>query len=196
MRPAIFFPLFASASALYLPRTEPASSQTPLVQDALYDGKCFYPKPFPHFNLTAYLGTWYQVAGTPFGPTAGARCVTAQYSLNQNGSVKVVNTATVGPQPISIEGTATPVAKTYGDAGVFKVEFPQTSSPDECPGPNYIVQEYCGDHAIVQTQNWTTLYILSREREPAAIHIDAWIDRAVALGSERSLISRFNQTGC
>jgi hypothetical protein len=32
--------------------------------------------------------------------------------------------------------------------------------------------EYCGDHAIVQTQNWTTLYVLSREREPAAALVD------------------------
>ncbi|KAF1972718.1 Calycin-like protein [Bimuria novae-zelandiae CBS 107.79] len=188
------------ASALYLPRAE-HTSQAPLVQDALYDGHCFYPKPTPHFNLTAYLGTWYQVAGTPFGPTAGARCVTAQYSLNPNGTVKVVNTATIGPQGISIEGTATPVDSVYGAAGTFEVAFPQTPSGAECPGPNYIVQEYCGDHAFVQTQNWSTLYILSRERHPAPVAVDmsppqAWIDRAVALGSERGRISRFNQTGC
>lgn len=43
---------------------------------------CFYPVPDPKFNLEAYLGTWYQVAGTPFGPTAGASCVTANYQLN------------------------------------------------------------------------------------------------------------------
>lgn len=188
--------LSGAASALYLPRTAfDSTAQTPLVQDAHFDGKCFYPTPYLHFNLTSYLGHWYQVAGTPFGPTAGARCVSAQYSLNDNGTVKVVNTATVGPQPISIEGTATPVDRAYGDAGVFKVEFPGMRE-NGCKGPNYIVQEYCGDHAIVQTQNWTTLYILSREREPAPVAIDSWIDRAVALGSDRSKISKFNQTGC
>jgi hypothetical protein len=45
------------------------------------------------------------------------------------------------------------------------VEFPGTPGP-ECPGPNYIVQDYAVDWAIVQTQNWSTLYILSRERLP------------------------------
>lgn len=43
---------------------------------------CYYPVPDAKFDLEAYLGTWYQVAGTPFGPTAGARCISANYSLN------------------------------------------------------------------------------------------------------------------
>jgi hypothetical protein len=43
---------------------------------------CFYPIPDAQFDLESYLGTWYQVAGTPFGPTRGARCISAKYSLN------------------------------------------------------------------------------------------------------------------
>jgi hypothetical protein len=35
-----------------------------------------------------------------------------------------------------------------------------------------IVVDYAVDWAIVQTQKWNTLYILSREREPAAATID------------------------
>jgi apolipoprotein D and lipocalin family protein len=65
--------------------------------------------------------------------------VTAQYALNANGTVAVVNTATVGPQPISIEGTATPVDPAYATTGAFKVAFPGTPE-GRCPGPNYIVQ--------------------------------------------------------
>ncbi|KAL5398535.1 hypothetical protein PMIN06_002446 [Paraphaeosphaeria minitans] len=183
----------ATASALSFPRS--SSSQTPLVQDALYDGACFYPRPTPNFDLTAYLGTWYQVAGTPFGPTAGARCVTASYASNPNGTVRVVNTAAVGPQEIRIEGTATPADAAYARGGAFTVAFPGTPE-GACRGPNYIVQEFCTDHALVQTQNWTTLYVLSREREPEPALVDAWIDRAVALGSDRARIGKFNQTGC
>lgn len=68
------------------------------------------------------------------------------------------------------------------------VGFPGTPGA-ACPGPNYIVQgksslgnslsitfltvvDYAIDWAIVQTQNWTTLYILSRERQPAPASID------------------------
>ncbi|CAO2650092.1 Nn.00g013840.m01.CDS01 [Neocucurbitaria sp. VM-36] len=167
------------------------------VAAAQYDGSCFYPVPDPKFDLHAYLGTWYQVAGTPFGPTAGARCVTANYQLNDNGTVRVLNTAQVGTRPINIVGTATPVNSAYGAGGAFIVSFPGTPEA-ECPGPNYIVQGtyYAVDWAIVQTQNWSTLYILSRERQPAPARINAWIDRAVALGSDASSILTFNQTGC
>jgi hypothetical protein len=35
------------------------------------------------------------------------------------------------------------------------------------PSPDYAV-----DWAIVQTQNWSTLYILSRERQPVPATID------------------------
>lgn len=60
-----------------------------------------------------------------------------------NGTVRVLNTATVGPRPISIVGTATPVGSAYGAGGAFVVSFPGT--PDaECPGPNYIVQGMSG----------------------------------------------------
>jgi hypothetical protein len=34
------------------------------------------------------------------------------------------------------------------------------------------VVDYAVDWAIVQTQKWNTLYILSREREPAAATVD------------------------
>ena len=74
--------LASTASCTLLPRNTPTNSTTPSVAAAQYDGTCFYPVPDSKFNLEAYLGTWYQVAGTPFGPTAGARCVTANYSLN------------------------------------------------------------------------------------------------------------------
>jgi apolipoprotein D and lipocalin family protein len=67
-------------------------TSTPNVAAAQYDGTCFYPVPDPKFNLNAYLGTWYQVAGTPFGPTAGARCVTANYQLNVRSSEPLVET--------------------------------------------------------------------------------------------------------
>ncbi|KAJ4336707.1 hypothetical protein N0V95_008545 [Ascochyta clinopodiicola] len=130
--------LTSVASGLLMPR-QSNETTTPNVAAAQYDGTCFYPVPDSKFNLEAYLGTWYQVAGTPFGPTAGARCVTANYELNDNGTVRVLNTATVGPQTINIVGTATPVDTAYGAGGAFVVSFPGTPAA-ECPGPNYIVQ--------------------------------------------------------
>lgn len=186
---------FAITSTAAAPQPPPSPAQYP-VYDALYDGKCFYPKPTSKFDLNSYLGKWYQVAGYPFGFTAGARCVTAEYSLNADGTVRVMNSAQVGGRPIGVEGAAAPAPKSYGKAGVFKVEFPGQSPPATCAGPNYIVQKYSGDFAIVQTQNWTTLFILSRDREPGQAKIDEWIKKAVDLGSDPSKISNFDQAGC
>ncbi|PHH90107.1 hypothetical protein CDD83_4481 [Cordyceps sp. RAO-2017] len=87
---------------------------------ARWDGKCFYPEPDIAFQLSSYVGRWYQFPGQP-----------------------------------------TP----------------------ECPGPNYIVQDYTGDIAIVQTSNFKTLFILSRERHLKDSVIEAWIKRAGQLGS-------------
>lgn len=82
--------LTSAASGMVYPRADSSNNDTapsgPNVVAAQYDGKCFYPVPDPKFNLDSYLGTWYQVAGTPFGPTAGARCVTANYQLNVSTS--------------------------------------------------------------------------------------------------------------
>jgi apolipoprotein D and lipocalin family protein len=83
----------------------------------------------------------------------------------------VTNTARVGPRSVEIVGTASPVSSAYGAGGAFVVAFPGTPGP-ECPGPNYIVQDYAVDWAIVQTQKWNTLYVLSRERTPSAASIE------------------------
>lgn len=190
-----FLVLATTVTALSIPRQEPTNSTTGPVLPALFDGKCYYPTADSHFELSSYLGKWYQVAGTPFGETAGARCVAAEYQPNDDGTVKVLNTARFGPQPISIVGTAAPADPKYGANGVFRVSFPGIPAP-ECKGPNYIVQEYKTEYAIVQTQNWNTLYILSRERNPEKTKIDTWIERAVNLGSNATAISYFDQTDC
>jgi len=50
------------------------SDETKVIAPATYDGQCFYPQPdAANFNLEKYLGRWYQVAGTAFGPTAGCK---------------------------------------------------------------------------------------------------------------------------
>jgi len=66
-------------------------------------------------------------------------CKSLLIARQDNGTVKVLNTASVGPQPISIVGAATPVSNSYAAGGAFQVSFPgQPATP--CPGPNYIVQ--------------------------------------------------------
>lgn len=99
---------------------------------------CFYPRPASSFDLGSYLGTWYQVAGYEAIFTAGCKCVTANYTLNGDGTVGVTNRCEALGLPISITGSAAPADGAYGEAGAFEVTL--FNSTNACPGPNYIVQ--------------------------------------------------------
>lgn len=44
-----------------------------------------------HVDLNRYLGCWYEIAKLPNSFEKGLDCITATYSLNNNGTIKVVN---------------------------------------------------------------------------------------------------------
>ena len=48
--------------------------------------------PVEDFSLESYLGTWYEIARFDFRFEKDLSHVTATYSLNEDGTVKVVNT--------------------------------------------------------------------------------------------------------
>ncbi|KJZ75331.1 hypothetical protein HIM_05257 [Hirsutella minnesotensis 3608] len=163
---------------------------------ARWDGKCFYPTPDDGFDLTSYLeGRWYQVAGTAAPFTAGCKCINAEYTLNSDGSVRVNNSCEANGKLRSIIGKATPAPATYGTKGVFRVQFPGQPA-SACPGPNYIVQDYTGDIAIVQTSNFGILFVLSRKQHLDAKTLDFWVKRAGLLGSKLNDVTKTDQSGC
>ncbi|KAK9422592.1 putative Lipocalin-like domain-containing protein [Seiridium unicorne] len=170
------------------------------INPAIYDGSCFYPVPDPIFpgDLSEYLGRWYQVAGTPFLFTAGCQCTTADYGLNDDGTVSVLNSCQIfGIIPNEINGSASIVDSKYGSKGVFQVSFPIIPGGGvTCPGPNYIVQKYDPNWAIVQSPSWGELFILSRVQNPSEADLNAWIAEAVALGTDASLIEKVTQSNC
>ncbi|GAB3237026.1 lipocalin family protein [Hymenobacter seoulensis] len=76
-----------------------------------------------HVNLHKYSGLWYEVARLPTRFEKGCQHVTAQYKLQPNGKVKVVNTchkeSLNGPAE-TVTGTARAVDKTNAK---LKVQF-------------------------------------------------------------------------
>lgn len=179
--------------------------------DEKLTSSCFYPTSDSSFDISTYLGVWYQVAGYVAIFDASCKCITANYSLNDNGTVHVVNQCQELGLPVTIAGTAAAADTAYGDVGVFDVTLAGFGSV--CPGPNYIVQgesrrvyhlclgvfgrrkkeqqkgggeeidtewkniliadlcasflsiEYVeGDYAIVQSPDFSTLFVLSREQ--------------------------------
>ncbi|OAQ97357.1 hypothetical protein LLEC1_01282 [Akanthomyces lecanii] len=167
------------------------------VAPALWDGKCFYPQADASFKLDTYPGRWYQLAGTLARFTAGCKCISARYDINDDGSLYVNNTCQRGDKQTFIEGEAVAADAAYGKVGALRVRFPG-QPPLSCDGPNYIVQEHTGDIAIVQSANFSNLFILSREQhlEEKSLNSQAWIDRAVKLGTPRDKIVKTDQTDC
>jgi apolipoprotein D and lipocalin family protein len=187
------FAALTTAAPSLLPRQSLSSSLN--VTDALWDGQCFYPKADDDFELDEYLGRWYQVAGTPAPFTQGCTCIYAEYSLNDNGTVSVSNGCQLGDQEITIQGAASVADEDYGEQGVFRVQFPGQPPPD-CAGPNYIVQKYEQDWAIVQASNFSTLFLLSREQNPSQEDIQDWLDEAGKLGTNLTTIELVSQEQC
>lgn len=173
-----------------------AEPPAPSVADAQWDSECFYPKSTPGFELDQYLGRWYQVAGTPAPFTEGCSCISAEYTLNENGTVKVMNGCQLGDQEITIQGTASPADEAYGGAGVFRVQFPPQQPPVECASPNYIVQKYDLRWAFVQASNFSTLFLLSRDQQPGEKAIEEWLDEAGKLGSNLAEVDMVSQESC
>ncbi|KAI1340039.1 lipocalin-like domain-containing protein [Xylariaceae sp. FL0016] len=169
------------------------------VTSAVYDGSCFYPTAGADFpdDLSEYLGRWYQVAGTPAIFTLGCKCIYAEYGLNDDGTVSVHNACQLGVLPNSIEGTATAVSADYAAKGAFQVSFSSVPGGGViCPGPNYIVQKYDPNWAIVQSPRFETLFLLSREQNPADEDIDAWLEEAGKLGTNLDTVTKVSQENC
>ncbi|KAK2031040.1 lipocalin-like domain-containing protein [Colletotrichum zoysiae] len=174
MRPSTLSTILSCAAIATAAATSNETAPEPAVPNVVqstWDGRCFYPAPDAAFDLEAYLGRWYQVAGTVAPFTAGCKCIFAQYSLNDNGTVKVNNTCEAGGRAVNILGTAAPADPSYGAKGVLRVQFPGQPGPS-CAGPNYIVQDYTPDFALVQSNNFTTLFVLSRQQSPEETLLD------------------------
>ncbi|KAK8104617.1 lipocalin-like domain-containing protein [Apiospora kogelbergensis] len=180
------------------PRGE-AAAPAPVV-DAVYDGSCYYPVPdaaFPE-DLSAYTGRWYQLAGTPQIFTAACACTYAEYGLTPNGTVSVENVCQL-PLGLrnAIAGEASPVAPAYGARGTFQVRFPSVPGGGvTCPGPNYIVQKYGGDYAIVQAPAFDGFFLLSRAQHPPEEDVETWLAEAGSLGTNLAKVQRVSQENC
>ena len=61
-----------------------------------------------------------------------------------------------------------------------------------------MVQRYdeVGGWAIVQTGNFTTLFLLSRKQERSEAEIAGWLAKAGRLGTDLGKVIRTKQSGC
>lgn len=151
-------------------------------------GNTNVPPPAKSVELNRYLGLWYELYRyeTPFQKDCEA--VTANYSLNADGSIKVINSCLQKSGKIK---TATGKAK-IKDADTnakLKVSFFWPFSG------NYWVLDHADDYSwsIVGEPSGTYLWILSREPKPSAEAKAALLDRAQSLGYDVSMLKETRQ---
>lgn len=89
-------------------------------------GRCPTTNAVRNFNLTEYLGLWYEIRSYPAIFQIGGACTQAEYALNPNGTVQVNNTSLQFARVINIVGNAV-----LAEPGVGKliVNFPSTGGP-------------------------------------------------------------------
>jgi apolipoprotein D and lipocalin family protein len=153
-----------------------------LVTALLLAAACSYTpagvQPIGGFDASRYMGRWYEVARLPNRFESGLEQITATYTLQDDGSVKVVNRGfdTQKNEWRDIEGKAKFVGSP--DVATLKVSF---------FGPFYggynvvdLDPEY--SHALVVGPNRSYLWILSREPQPPTEVVERLKRKATELG--------------
>ncbi|MES2764901.1 MAG: lipocalin family protein [Bacteroidota bacterium] len=108
-------------------------------------------------DLKKYTGKWYEVARLPFREESGCRNTFAEYSLNDDGTIKVYNKCLKSDGEMEdVEGKAEVVDKTTNSK--LKVTFFWPFSGDYWI--LYVDENY--QHALVGTPSREYLWLLSR----------------------------------
>ena len=138
-------------------------------------GNSAVPQPAKSVELQRYLGRWFEVARYEQSFQKGCEGVTADYSLRDDGKIRVVNTC------------RKPDGKITDAVGKAKIVDPATNAKLKVSffGPfygDYWVLDRADDYswAIVGEPSGRYLWLLSRQPNPA--NRDALIARARALG--------------
>ena len=134
-----------------------------------------------NFEPERYMGTWYEIARLPQYFERDLDEVTAQYTLNDDGTIKVVNSGVKDGEPTSITGKAklkAPDAKPR--TGELRVSFFWPFYSD------YRVIELAPDYsyALVTAGSRDYLWILARKSTMDKAQLDSILERAKALGFE------------
>ena len=140
-------------------------------------------KPVDNFNLEKYLGKWYEIARLDHSFERGATRVTADYSLRDDGGVRVLNRGYSAKETSWKEAEGKAYFVKGFDQGYLKVSF---------FGPfygSYIVFEL--DHenyqySLVCGPDKSYLWILIRNPKIKEDIKDILIKKAAALGFDTS----------
>lgn len=148
-------------------------------------------EPVQGFELDRYLGKWYEIARLDHSFERGLSHVTAEYSLNEDGTVRVVNRGfSMG------EGEwqeAVGKARFAGDPGTAHLEV-------SFFGPfysSYVVAALDDDYrfALVVGYNRDYLWILARKKEIPQAELAQLLQKARELGYDTDQLIFVDHSG-
>ena len=151
-----------SLSPIIIEKYQPYESKENTIYYSVYNGnfRTKNAKPVQNFDANRYLGTWYEIARFDFRFEKNMDNTSAQYSLDKNGNINVLNS---GYDYIKNKWKkADGVAKFRGNKniGALKVSFfgPFYSAY------NVIALDDNYRYALVSGKNLDYLWILSRDK--------------------------------
>lgn len=141
------------------------------------------------FQVTRYLGTWYEAARFPHRFEKGLTSVTAQYSRNPDGTIKVVNRGYNRGKGEWKQAEGIAKFKSDPSLGWLKVSFFGPFYADY--KVIYLNESYT--EAIVTGPTYKYLWILTREPEIQQEHLDSLISIAAGFGFDTNRIEYIEQ---
>ncbi len=147
-------------------------------------------KPVTHFNAQKYLGKWYEIARLENSFEQGLSHISAEYSLREDGSVKVINRGYSTQDKQWQEAVGKAYFVEQPDVGYLKVSF---------FGPfygSYIIFEL--DHenyryALICGPDKSYFWLLAREPKLSDTLKNKLLAKAAALGFETDKLIYPNQ---
>lgn len=136
-------------------------------------------QPVDHFDLQRYLGVWYEIARLDHSFERGLSDISAEYSLRDDGCVRVINRGFSDSDNAWREAEGRACFVGPGDQGYLKVSF---------FGPfygSYVIFELDRDeyrYAFVSGPDKSYLWLLSRTPTVDKTLTDRFIRKAGALG--------------
>lgn len=116
--------------------------------------------PVSPFDASKYLGTWYEIARHKFKFEHGLIKTTAHYSLNDDGSIKVVNRGYDPKKGKWSEAEGKALFRGDKDVAMLKVSF----FGPFYTGYNVVELDDNYKYALVMGKNTKYLWLLSREK--------------------------------
>jgi apolipoprotein D and lipocalin family protein len=140
-----------------------------------------------HVDVKKYMGKWNEIAGIPQHFQKGCNCTEANYSLSENGSIKVVNKCIKDGKLKTATGKARIKDKESNARLSVRFSWPFSGK--------YWIIELADDYSysVVAHPNRKYLWILSRNKTMDDKTYKAIVERCKAKGFDVSLLKRTYQ---